>query len=201
MRLPQCSAILIGHKQLPLVIPMLFYVGQRSPYPYAMNWFANFECPDRARKLYSSDFPLIDVTVIPDEEIMQHRRVAAITLLQKHIRQRNFNELLEQMVTLIRSEYVERQQLTTLVNYIVQTGESQNGSAVINSLIARVPEYKETFMIIGDHLRQEGKRLEQIGLLQRLLQDNFPHEVILRLMRCSESELAEIKEELKQKFL
>lgn len=27
-----------GHKKLPLVIPVLFYTGKRSPYPYSTRW-------------------------------------------------------------------------------------------------------------------------------------------------------------------
>jgi predicted transposase YdaD len=34
--------------------------------------------------LYGSQFPLIDVTVMPDDEIVQHRRVALLELMQKH---------------------------------------------------------------------------------------------------------------------
>ncbi|EMU7491212.1 TPA: Rpn family recombination-promoting nuclease/putative transposase, partial [Escherichia coli] len=33
------------HKTLPLVIPVLFYHGERSPYPYSMNWLDCFENP------------------------------------------------------------------------------------------------------------------------------------------------------------
>lgn len=75
-----------GHKVLPLVIPMLFYTGKRTPYPYSTNWLQGFADPPLAGKLYTADFPLVDITVIPDEEIMQHRSMAALTLLQKHIR-------------------------------------------------------------------------------------------------------------------
>lgn len=83
-----------GHSKLPLVIPVLFYQGKRSPYPYSMNWLQLFSEPETASALYSSGFPLVDVTVIPDEEIMQHRSMAALTLLQKHIRQRDLKEML-----------------------------------------------------------------------------------------------------------
>lgn len=31
-----------GHKTLPLVIPVLFYQGKRSPYPWPMNWLSDF---------------------------------------------------------------------------------------------------------------------------------------------------------------
>jgi len=38
-----------------------------------------------AGRLYGTPFPLVDVRVIPDEEIMNHRSMVALNLLQKHI--------------------------------------------------------------------------------------------------------------------
>lgn len=34
-----------GHKHLPLVIPVLFYTGRRSPYPYSTDWLQEFSDP------------------------------------------------------------------------------------------------------------------------------------------------------------
>ncbi|EBG0216008.1 Rpn family recombination-promoting nuclease/putative transposase, partial [Salmonella enterica subsp. enterica] len=86
-----------GHKKLPLVIPVLFYAGKRSPYPYSTRWLDEFDAPALAGKLYSSAFPLVDVTVIPDDEIAGHRSMAALTLLQKHIHQRDLAELVDRL--------------------------------------------------------------------------------------------------------
>lgn len=58
------------HKTLPLVIPVLFYHGERSPYPYSMNWLDCFENPALAAKIYTKPFPLVDITVVDDNEIM-----------------------------------------------------------------------------------------------------------------------------------
>ncbi|MDS0974676.1 Rpn family recombination-promoting nuclease/putative transposase, partial [Citrobacter portucalensis] len=47
-----------GNKTLPLVIPMLFYHGQQSPYPWSLNWLDEFDNPQLARQLYSEvDWP------------------------------------------------------------------------------------------------------------------------------------------------
>ncbi|MGF6191755.1 putative transposase YdaD [Serratia sp. 509] len=43
-----------GHKKLPLVIPMLFYTGKRSPYPYSTRWLDEFANPELAGYLSSS---------------------------------------------------------------------------------------------------------------------------------------------------
>uniref|UniRef100_UPI001056D460 Rpn family recombination-promoting nuclease/putative transposase n=1 Tax=Vibrio lentus TaxID=136468 RepID=UPI001056D460 len=84
-----------GHEHLPLVIPIQFYHGKVSPYPYEMNWLKGFANPDQAKGLYTQDFPLIDVTVISDDEIMQHRRIALLELVQKHARHRDIMDFLE----------------------------------------------------------------------------------------------------------
>lgn len=46
-----------GHKRLPLVIPVLFYSGKRTPYPYTTRWLDEFDDPKLAKKLYSGEFP------------------------------------------------------------------------------------------------------------------------------------------------
>jgi len=50
--------------------------------------------------LYCRSFPQVDVTVIPDDEIMPHRSLAALTLLQKPIRPRDLAEPMEMRGTL-----------------------------------------------------------------------------------------------------
>lgn len=45
--------------------------------------------------------PLVDITVIPDDEIMQHRRMALLELIQKHIRRRDLLGLVEQLASLV----------------------------------------------------------------------------------------------------
>ncbi|STL85238.1 putative transposase [Escherichia coli] len=42
---------------------------------------------------------------MPDDEIMQHRRMALLELIQKHIRQRDLMGLVEQMACLLSSGY------------------------------------------------------------------------------------------------
>ncbi|KOC91448.1 Rpn family recombination-promoting nuclease/putative transposase [Winslowiella iniecta] len=145
-----------GHKQLPLVIPIHFYHGQKSPYPHSMNWLVGFGDPELAGQIYGSDFPLVDVTVIPDDEIMTHRRMAALELLQKHIRLRDMSELLEHLVTLMSSGYTTNEQLVVLMNYIVQAGETADPESFIRELAVRSPQQKEILMTIAEKFEQKG---------------------------------------------
>jgi recombination-promoting nuclease RpnB len=159
-----------GHKTLPLVIPILFYQGKRSPYPYPVNWLELFSDPEDAAQLYGGDFPLVDITVIPDEEIMQHRSMAALTLLQKHIRQRDLNEFLDQLSKLMLEEFMTRQQMLTLVNYMLQTGETPDAESFIRELAQRVPKHEEELMTIAQQLEQKGvQQGKQLGAREALL--------------------------------
>ncbi|AFI89529.1 Rpn family recombination-promoting nuclease/putative transposase [Pectobacterium parmentieri] len=82
-----------GHDRLPLVVPLLFYHGRSRPYPYSLRWLDSFADPVLAQTLYEQPFPLVDLTVMPDDEIRTHRRMALLELVQKHIRTRDMLEL------------------------------------------------------------------------------------------------------------
>ncbi len=147
-----------GHRELPLVIPLLFYHGRTSPYPWSLRWLDGFSVAEQAESLYTGAFPLIDMTCIPDKSIMQHRRVAMLELLQKHVRQRDMLELQEQLVRLLALGYTSDAQLKTLLNYLLQAGHTADPAAFLYALAHRTKDHqhKETLMNIAQYLREEG---------------------------------------------
>ncbi len=156
-----------GNKTLPLVIPMLFYHGQQSPYPWSLNWLDEFENPQLARQLYSEAFPLVDITVIPDDEIAQHRGVALLELMQKHIRDRDLMGLVDRLVSLLVTSTANDSQLQTLFNYLIRYGDVSRVSEFIREVAERSPHHKEKLMTIAERLRQEG---HQNGLQEGIQQ-------------------------------
>lgn len=186
-----------GHKTLPLVIPILFYQGRRSPYPWSLNWLEAFSDPDSARQLYSTAFPLVDITVIPDEEIMQHRSMAALTLIQKHIRQRDMAQLLDKLTVLLMLEQMSGQQVITLINYIAQAGEAQDVQTLLFGLAQRVPQHGETLMTFAEHMklvgRAEGKRAAMLDMARAMLQRGFDSGAIMEITGLSKDELQQLR--------
>lgn len=146
-----------GHKSLPLVIPILFYQGRKSPYPYSLNWLDNFTDPLLAERVYSQPFPLVDITVIPDDEIMRHRSMAALTLIQKHIRQRDLTRLLDKLAGLLTRNHISGQQVIALVNYMLQAGEAQDARTLLYEMAQRAPQYGDELMTLAEQLKQEGR--------------------------------------------
>ena len=202
-----------GHKTLPLVIPVLFYQGKVSPYPYSMSWLDEFETPEYARTLYGENFPLVDITIIPDDEIMQHRRMAILELLQKHIRQRDLTELLDQLTTLLLGGNTTQEQLVSVINYMLQAGESRDPATLINTLASRVPQHEEALMTIAEQLRlegvqrgiqkglqlgelkgrQEGEHKAALKIARTMLASGLDRAMVMQMTGLTEAELAQIR--------
>jgi predicted transposase/invertase (TIGR01784 family) len=202
-----------GHKKLPLVIPILFYVGKRSPYPYTTRWLDEFDDPELAANVYGGAYPLVDVTVIPDDEIMGHRSMAALTLLQKHIHQRDIATLTDRLVTLLMADYLSSTQVVSLVHYILQAGNTSDAEAFVRELAQRVPQHGDALMTIAQQLEQKGieKGIEQgiekgiqlgeqrgiekgkLEVAQTMLQNGLDRNTVMKMTGLSEDDLAQIR--------
>jgi len=190
-----------GHKKLPLVIPVLFYAGLRTPYPYSTRWYDEFDDPRVAENLYGGAFPLVDVTVIPDDEIMTHRSMAALTLLQKHIHQRDIASLTDRLATLFMADYLSSPQVLALIHYLMQTGESADHEAFIRELAHQVPQHGDALMTIAEQFEQkgiekgrtEGKREAALEIARTMLQKGLEDKTIMEMTGLSSDELAAIQ--------
>lgn len=190
-----------GHKTLPLVIPMLFYTGKRSPYPYSLCWLDGFASPILAGKLYTSGFPLVDVTIIPDEDIAGHRSMAALTLLQKHIHQRNLTLLVDRLAAILMNEYLSSSQVISLVNYMMQAGEASDAHALVHKLAQRVPQHGDALMTIAEQLEQKGieigiekgRKEEALKIAQTMLNNGLDRPTVLKMTGLTENDLAQLR--------
>ncbi|EGT4253810.1 Rpn family recombination-promoting nuclease/putative transposase [Citrobacter amalonaticus] len=206
-----------GHMRLLLVVPMLFYHGADSPYPFSLNWLDKFSDPDLARQLYTAAFPLVDITVIPDDEIMQHRRIALLELIQKHIRQRDLMGLVERLAVLLVTGCANDRQLKALFNYLlIRHGHTPRFIGFLEKVAERVPQHKEKLMTITERFRnailrkgmregiQQGKQEgKQEGLAegqlnaarriaQRMLTEGIERETVQRLTGLSAEEMQSV---------
>ncbi|EBJ8359511.1 Rpn family recombination-promoting nuclease/putative transposase [Salmonella enterica] len=178
-----------GHDKLPLVIPLQFYHGERSPYPHSTNWLDCFSNPEIACKIYTNPFPLVDVTVLDDDEIVNHRRMAALTLLMKHIRQRDMMELLDRL-SLVMVE-VSDEQVRVLIHYMMNASESLSRE-FMQALATRLPQHEEKIMTLAETLKQEGRLEERQAIAYQLQKMGMTPEQIKRATGLSDAELKKI---------
>lgn len=93
---------------------------------------------------------------MPDDEIMQHRRMALLELIQKHIRKRDLMGLVEKLAILLVKGHANDNQLKALFNYLIQAGDTTHFGEFLHEVAERLPQHKEKLMTIAERLRQEG---------------------------------------------
>ncbi len=206
--------------KLPLILTVTFYNGQKTPYPYTMDFFELFEDSALAKELYNAPCPLIDLTVIPDEELLTHGYVATMELLHKHAYQRDFlpviQRLIQQGLLQLLKSLDGGQHISRLVNYTLEYEEKSSDKELVDALTQALPDMKETIMSAADQLRQEGHNqglkqgmLEgmQQGMQQgeynkqreiaiNMLKEGFGDPVVTKTTGISPEVLAKIKKEL-----
>lgn len=159
-----------GNDTLPVVIPLLFYQGKISPYPYSTHFLDCFADPELAKSVYMQAFPLVDVTAIPDEEIVTHRHVALMELVMKHIRTRDMLELSHEIASLLNQWVLQPELFRGLICYIVERGNTSDAKQFLHQISERATDYREVVMTIAEQLRQEGEKLgEQRGIEKGIL--------------------------------
>ncbi|HAU4329218.1 Rpn family recombination-promoting nuclease/putative transposase [Citrobacter freundii] len=196
------------------LVPMLFYHGIDTPYPFSLCWLDEFDNPALAHQLYLSAFPLVDITVVPDDDIMQHRRVALLELMQKHIRRRDLMGLADKVASLLTTGTTNDSQLKALFNYLlIQHGHKPRFSRFMRKLAQQVPGYKESTMNIVEKIRRagqrkglregmqrglekglaEGRREEALRIAGSMLEDGLPRELIVRITGLSEDDVKSLR--------
>ncbi|ATW34175.1 Rpn family recombination-promoting nuclease/putative transposase [Candidatus Williamhamiltonella defendens] len=154
-----------GYSTLPLVVPVLFYHGETSPYPYSLDWFDCFDDKEAARRLDSEPFTLVDVTVIPEEDILKHGMIAWLELVQKLVRVRDMMDIAPYLIRLDKRFPLNDDLFKSLLYYLFQEGETASRPLFFEALSSTTQ--RENVMTIAEELRKEG--LEE-GLKQGVQQ-------------------------------
>lgn len=198
-----------GHDTLPLVIPVLFYHGHIKPYPYNMSWLESFVLPEQAKELYAGKFPLVDLTVLPDTEILTHKRVALLEIILKHARQRDMAELLRELVYLLSLDYYTDEQLRAALNYLIQVGNTADPDGFLRELAEQSPQHEDVLMTIAQQLeqrglekgrqegldkgRQEGEKEAVLKIARSMLDDGYDHETVKKITGLTLEELMQVR--------
>lgn len=108
--------------------------------------------------------------------------MAALTLLQKHIHQRDIATLTDQLATLLMADYLSSPQVIALIHYLLQAGESADSEAFVRELAQRVPQHGVALTAIAHNsgkrvLRKISLPTDRRGVLKQS-RTNIPHEYL-----------------------
>jgi len=171
----QLSAKDKKQKKLPLIYPLVFYHGKRSPYPYSMDFLRLFEDPSLAKSILYNPFSLVDVTQLSDDALLKQGASAAFQLIQKHIFERDIYNAIERLskakVFAILESLGGGDYLLELVEYVLMKGHADDKQQVFNQIVASLQDEENLMgrMTMAQEWRYEG-RLEgrQEGLNEGL---------------------------------
>jgi len=138
--------------------------------------------------------------------------MAALTLLQKHIRQRDLAELMDRLVSILMAGDHSSSQVISLVNYIVQAGEVSDAKTFVQELAQRVPQHENALMTIAQQLEQiglekgiaqgriegkeiglqEGRQSMQLRIARTMLTSGMDRNTVMQMTGLTEEELAQL---------
>ena len=195
-----------GHQTLPIVIPLLFYRGKKSPYPFSTDIMDCFENKELAQETFLKPYPLIDITVIPDDELRKHRGIAILELIQKNIHKRDALEFIQDIALQVAKQFLTHDQFSSLLYYISQEGESKNFEQFYSTLADNLPNYREDIMTLAQQLeqkgleqgrkegREEGRREEDFVIAKKMLAKRINPSLIKEITGLSDQDLLTLED-------
>jgi predicted transposase/invertase (TIGR01784 family) len=186
-----------GYDNLPIVIPVLLYQGEKSPYPDSLHWLDCFSNRTLAEQVYLQAFPLVDLTVIADEELLTHKKVALLELVLKHVRARDDFLLLAQLIAQLLNQYPPGNELfKAIMYYICQEAEISDTRKFITTLAAgsdreaTMGTMAQYFEEQGIHKgRQEGEKEASLKIARQLLASGVEPGIVKLSTGLSDAEL------------
>ena len=193
---------------LPLVVPMVFYNGKASPYPYATDIKELFADREIIDKLPLGNFGLVDLTVMSNEEILEHGKLALLEMVMKHIHVRDFKNVVKYIynaVYIAHENEINKSLFDSFLYYLINARNKDELKPLFEQITNNINEYKGDVMTYAEELRQEGRqeglerglqrgRLEEKQEMAReLLKSGVDKSIVARASHLSEQELEQIQ--------
>ena len=150
-------------EELPLVMPIVFYNGTDTPYPYSTELSDLFADKELFKQIGLGNFKLVDLTISEDSEISQHKKLAFLEIIVKHIHDKNLDAIIKafQIAELYQ---INPALIQGAIYYILSGREREEIARLVAELKQNMPKYGEDIMSYAEELRLEGIQLgEQKG--------------------------------------
>jgi predicted transposase/invertase (TIGR01784 family) len=205
-----CERHIKDKEKFPLVCPILFYHGTRK-YDAPRNLWDLFTNPVMAKDLLTNDYPLIDLEAMKDDQINYNKHLSIILYLMKHIHQRDYFKLIEDIfkhcykailidrqqdylyIKLIlwyinnRVPVEQKQQLERLIKANFEKEDSEN---VMRSI---AQAYRDEGIAIGEARGAEKRNLE---IAINMLKENADSKFVSKVTGFSLDEILKLKNKL-----
>jgi len=159
---------------LPVVYPLIYYHGKRTPYPYSTDILDLFDDPQGLMPdMLFKPLPLVDVGQIPDEQLREETWSGIMNLAMKHIYARDFADFIELLTDLMQK--LDNKQdgyyIEGVFNYIFNSADSPDMDKIWQVACRKLSKERgEAIMTIAERLKAEGEAQKSIEVAKKLLQ-------------------------------
>ncbi len=123
--------------------------------------------------------------------------MAALTLLQKHIHQRDLAELVDRLAPLLLAGYLSSSQVISLVHYIVQAGETADAEAFVREQQLEqkgIEKGIQQGIQLGEQRGiEKGRNEGKLEVARTMLQNGIDRNTVMKMTGLSEDDLAQIR--------
>jgi predicted transposase/invertase (TIGR01784 family) len=107
------------------------------------------------------------------------------------------------------ADYLSSPQVTALIHYLLQAGESADSEAFVRELAQRVPQHGDALMTIAQQLEQKGiekgiqlgeqrgiekgRNEGKVEVARTMLQNGIDRNTVMKMTGLSEDELSQIR--------
>ena len=188
------------HNKMPLLIQLLLYHGEPSPYPYHNTLEDYYQHPEWGSRELTLRFYLRDLTQISDAELLEHGHCAPMELLLKHGRDGNlelpvdtYRAVFQGCAAAVGDDYV-----IGMLNYASGLRKAEVGEKIFKFLEEVLRDKTDVIMTYGEQLELKGRKAGlqegiQEGMQQGrretaklMLRDGEPVEKVVRWTGLSE---------------
>lgn len=205
--------------KLPAVFPLIFYHGTDSPYPHSLNFLDLFHEPELMAEYFARKVNIVDLTQISDETIKQHKIISLLEYTQKHIRDRDFLLLFDELNDLLNKVYnyltpVDQRwaYLNSFFTYLFSEANISDKAEFISKIetIDIIKEHK-TMGTLAQHFEEQGIQksiakgtlIDTKKIVNNMLAKRLSLKLISEVTGLSDDELRKLKskKDLKTKKL
>ena len=148
-------------KGIPMVVNILFYHGDESPYPHHSTLQDYYSHPVIGASIMGLRFFIIDVTKMSDKMLLAWEEAAPMMLLLKHGKKGNFElepaayrDVFRACIASAKDEYIE-----TMLHYAATLSDRLVGEKMFAFIKEILTEKKDVIMTYGQALENRGKRV------------------------------------------
>lgn len=162
--------------------------------------FDLFQKKELARHILLKPFPLIDLTVMPDTEIMRHQHAAVMELIQKYIFQRDIMPAINQLAKRELWQLIEQidggHYLQKVIKYILEKGEMASPEKMLETIIQAIPDQEDNIMTGAQQLQQRAVEKKMFEVAKNMFTEGLDEQLVARTTGLPKAVLAKIKKEV-----